>query len=169
MSGNARFRVGDRVVHPHHGMGTVTALDTVNLGQGPVPYVTIAVDGGLTLKVPAQSLADVGIREPVTAERAEEILAVLSQPAAEDPGHAIRRRRDAEKLSSGNLIESAEVVRDLAAVVAAHGKGGAHADRTMLENARNQLAAELSVVLGTTPEEALARIDALLPSDEADD
>lgn len=168
MSGNATFRVGDRVVHPHHGMGTVTALATVNLGAGPVAYVTIAVEGGLTLKVPAQSLADVGIREPVTAERAQEILAVLSQPAAEDPGHAIRRRRDADKLGSGRLIEAAEVVRDLAAVVAAHGKGGAHADRTMLENAKNQLAAELSVVLGITPEQTLERIESLLPGDAAD-
>jgi CarD family transcriptional regulator len=162
VSKNAKVSVGDQVVHPHHGMGVVTATDTVDLGAGPVPYVTIAVDGGLTVKVPVGSLAEVGIREPVTAERAEEILAVLAQPPAEDPGHALRRRRDSDKLGSGKLAECAEVVRDLTAVVAAHDKGGAPADRSMLSNAREQLAAELAVVLGTTPEEATVRIDEAL-------
>lgn len=154
--------VGDQVVHPHHGVGTVTALHTMDLGKGPVAYVTIVVDGGLTLKVPAESLGDVGIREPVTAARAEVILDVLSQPPAEDPGHSLRRRRDAEKLASGALIDCAEVVRDTAAVVAAHAKGGADADRNLLSNAKAQLAAELALVLETTADEALERIDELL-------
>jgi CarD family transcriptional regulator len=154
--------VGDQVVHPHHGQGVVTATDTVDLGAGAVPYVTIAIDGGLTLKVPVDSLADVGIREPVSAERAEEVLAVLSQPAQEDPGHRVRRRRDSEKLASGKLIECAEVVRDLHAIIAAHEKGGNHADKQMLASARDQLAAELAVVLEATEEDAKARIDEAL-------
>jgi len=161
---NATINVGDTVVHPHHGVGTVTALDTVDLGAGPVPYVTISVDGGLTLKVPAATLSDHGIREPVTEKRAEEILAVLTQPAAEDPGHAVRRRRDADKLASGKLVECAEVVRDTAAVIAAHAKGGADADRNLLSNAKTQLAQELAVALGSTPEEAMARVEAQLKS-----
>lgn len=164
MSSKSRVKVGDQVVHPHHGLGIVTATADVDLGAGPVPYVTIAIDGGLTVKVPAAQLDEVGIREPVTAERAEEILAVLSQPAPEDPGHAIRRRRDAEKLASGKLIECAEVVRDLTSIIANHDKGGAHADRTMLQTAREQLAAEVAVVLGSTPDEALVRIDEALAS-----
>jgi RNA polymerase-interacting CarD/CdnL/TRCF family regulator len=114
--------------------------------------------------VPVGSLAEVGIREPVTAERAEEVLAVLAHPAEEDPGHRVRRRRDNDKLASGRLIECAEVVRDLTAVVNAHEKGGNHADRQMLTLARDQLAAELAVVLSATPDEALARIDEALAS-----
>lgn len=159
MSTHASITLGDQVVHPHHGPGIVTSTDTVDLGAGPIPYVTIEIDGGLTVKVPAGSLADVGIREPVTTERAEEVLAVLSQPAEDDPGHRVRRRRDSEKLASGKLVECAEVVRDLNAVIVAHEKGGNHADRQMLSTAKDQLAAELAVVLGSTPAEALARID----------
>jgi CarD family transcriptional regulator len=162
MTTHASVTIGNQVVHPHHGPGIVTDTASVDLGAGPVPYVTIEIDGGLTVKVPTESLADVGIREPVTAERAEEILAVLAQPADEDPGHRIRRRRDADKLASGNLIECAEVVRDLTAVVTAHEKGGNHADRQMLVSARTQLAAELAVVLAATAEEARSRIDAAL-------
>ncbi len=162
MTTDASLTVGAPVVHPHHGPGVVTATDTVDLGAGPIPYVTIEIDGGLTVKVPAGSLAEVGIREPVSTERAEEVLAVLEEPAQEDPGHRVRRRRDTDKLASGKLIECAEVVRDLAAVIAAHEKGGNHADRQMLSNARDQLAAELAVVLQSTPDEALARIDEAL-------
>lgn len=162
MSKNASVNVGDQVVHPHHGPGIVTSTDTVDLGAGPVPYVTMALDGGLTVKVPVASLAEVGIREPVTAARAEEILAVLTQPPEDDPGHLVRRRRDGDRLASGNLVECAEVVRDLTAVIEAHQKGGSQADRQMLTNARDQLAAELAVVLRTSVEEAQARIDGAL-------
>lgn len=162
MSKQSRVNVGDQVVHPHHGLGVVTATTAVDLGNGPVPYVTIAIDGGLTVKVPTASLADVGIREPVSVERAEEILAVLSSAPTPDPGHSIRRPRDNDKLASGHLVQCAEVVRDLTAIIRAHEKGGAHTDQTMLQNAREQLAAEVSLVLGTTPEEALVRIDEAL-------
>jgi CarD family transcriptional regulator len=127
-----------------------------------VPYVTIEVEGGMTVKVPADSLDEVGIREPVTAERAEEVLAVLSETPREDPGHAVRRRRDTDKLGSGRLIDCAEVVRDLTAVVTRHDKGATHADRKMLDSAREQMASELAVVLETTPDEAMARIDEAL-------
>lgn len=169
MSTQYHVNVGDQVVHPHHGLGVVTATSEVDLGAGPVPYVTIAIDGGMTLKVPAASLAEVGIREPVSAKRAEEILAVLSQPAPPDPGHAVRRRIDTDKLASGELVKCAEVVRDLTSIVAAQGKGGSQTDRNMLANARDQLAAEVALVLGTTPEEALERIDAALAAGQASD
>lgn len=157
-----QVNVGDQVVHPHHGLGVVTATSMVDLGEGPVPYVTIAIDGGMTLKVPAASLQDRGIREPVTVKHVEEILDVLTKQAPPDPGHAVRRRIDVEKLASGELIQCAEVVRDLTAIVAAQGKGGSQTDRNMLDSARNQLAAEVALVLGTTPEEALERIDEAL-------
>lgn len=159
MTTHESVAVGAQVVHPQHGPGIVTATDNVDLGDRAVPYVTMALDGGLTVKVPIGSLAEVGIREPVTAARAEEIIAVLAEPSPGDPGHRVRRRRDTEKLASGKLVECAEVVRDLAAVVAAHEKGGNHADRQMLTTAREQLAAELAVVLGSTPAAALDRID----------
>ena len=162
MSKQSQVNVGDQVVHPHHGLGVVTATTAVDLGNGPVPYVTIAIDGGLTVKVPTASLADVGIREPVSVERAEEILAVLSSAPTPDPGHSIRRPRDNDKLASGHLVQCAEVVRDLTAIIRAHDKGGAHTDQTMLQNAREQLAAEVALVLGTTPDEALVRIDEAL-------
>lgn len=167
MHTQASVTVGAPVVHPHHGPGVVSATDTVDLGAGPVAYVTIEIEGGLTVKVPVASLAEVGIREPVTTERAVEVLAVLAEPGEDDPGHRIRRRRDTEKLASGHLIECAEVVRDLTAITLAHEKGGNHADRQMLLTAREQLAAELAVVLDATPTEALARIDEALAAPNA--
>lgn len=168
MSTHANVSIGEKVVHPHHGVGVVTETHTLDLGAGPVPYVTIEIEGGLTLKVPVGSLTEIGIREPVSASRAEEVLEVLSQPPVEDPGHALRRRRDNERLASGELKQCAEVVRDLTAVIAAHGKGGADADRRLLTDAKEQLASELVVALGGTFTDALARIDELVRSNVAD-
>jgi CarD family transcriptional regulator len=154
--------VGDEVIHPHHGPGVVIESETIDVGQGPTLYVVVELQDGMTIKAPADSLAEVGLREPVTETRADEVLAVLSEPAPEDPGHRIRRRRDTEKLASGHLIECAEVVRDLTAITEAHDKGGNYADIRMLLKAREQLAAELAVALSITQEEAGERIDEAL-------
>jgi CarD family transcriptional regulator len=158
------YKAGDEIVHPHHGPGTVTDAEMVDVGDGPVPYVVVSLPDGMTVKVPADSLDVVGLREPVTEVRADEILAVLEQPAAEDPGHRVRRRRDRDKLASGRLVDCAEVVRDLSAVTAAHPSGGTYADLKMLMQARQQLAAELAVALGITEDAALERIEDALPS-----
>jgi CarD family transcriptional regulator len=154
--------VGDEVVHPHHGPGTVTGTERIDVGDGPTQYLVVALPDGMTIKVPADSVEEVGLRDPVTDVRAEEVLAVLSQPPSDDPGHRVRRRRDSDKLASGRLIDCAEVVRDLTAVVDDHGKGGTHADLAMLARARDQLAAELAVALGISAGAAMARVDEAL-------
>jgi CarD family transcriptional regulator len=159
--------IGDQVVHPHHGPGTVARVETLDVGKGPTSYVVVALQDGMTVKVPADSVNTVGLREPVTDLRADEVLAVLSEPAPEDPGHRIRRRRDTDKLSSGKLMDCAEVVRDLTAITSSHDRGGTYADLRMLSDAREQLAAELAQALGITAEEAMARIDAALPPKDA--
>jgi CarD family transcriptional regulator len=151
--------VGDEVVHPHHGPGTVSGTETIDVGTGPTLYLVVTLPDGMTIKVPADSVEEVGLRDPVTDIRAEEVLTVLSQPPLEDPGHRVRRRRDSDKLASGRLIDCAEVVRDLTAVVDDHGKGGTHADLAMLARAREQLAAELAVALDISADAAMARVD----------
>ncbi len=158
--------VGDEIVHPHHGPGTVTSIETIDAGGGPMSYIVVKLLDGMTVKVPAETVDTVGLREPVTDARADEILAVLTQPAAEDPGHRVRRRRDGDKLASGRLVDCAEVVRDLTAVTTAHDKGGTYADLKMLAKAREQLAAELAVSLGISPDEAMSRVDEALSARE---
>lgn len=162
MADQLEIAVGDEIVHPQHGPGTVTATETVDFGAGPMPYVVVALHDGMIVKVPTDSLGDVGLREPITEERAEEVLAVLGSEPSEDPGHRPRRRRDNDKLASGRLMDCAEVVRDLTAITSAHPKGGTTADLEMLRRAREQLAAELSVVLDVDEREALATIDEAL-------
>jgi CarD family transcriptional regulator len=154
--------VGDEVVHPHHGPGVVTATETRDLGQGPMAYVVVELADGMVVKVPADSLAEVGLREPVSEVRAEEVLAVLGGEPVDDPGYRVRRPRHQDLLASGRLIDCAEVVRDLTAVVRDHDRGGTYADHRMLDQAREQLAAELAVALGLTSEAAMAAIDEAL-------
>lgn len=154
--------VGDEIVHPHHGPGTVTSIEKIDTGFGPMSYIVVELLDGMTVKVPADTVDTIGLREPVTEIRADEILAVLAQPAAEDPGHRVRRRRDNDKLASGRLVDCAEVVRDLTAITTAHDKGGTYADLRMLTKAREQLAAELAVALEISPDEAMHRVDEAL-------
>lgn len=163
------YAAGDPVVHRHHGPGTVVGVRTRDLGAGPVEYVDAEFDNGtapVTVSIPAASLGGAGYREPATRKKVDEAFGVLSGPAGDDPGHRVRRKRDSGKLATGDLVEAAEVVRDLHQVVASRDRPRdvPRVDRAMFDDARRQLAAEFAVVLGVSEDDALARIDGALRS-----
>jgi CarD family transcriptional regulator len=167
MSDPATIDVGDEVVHPRHGPGVVTGTETLDVGAGPTSYLVVELASGMTVKVPADSVDGSGLREPVTRARAEEVLAILGGPPAEDPGYRVRRRRHEEKLATGRLVDCAEIVRDLTAVIAAHDEEGSHFDRRLLAKCRKRLVAELSVALGVDESEADDRVTEALQRRDA--
>ena len=70
--------------------------------------------GDLTLKVPVDSTADVGIREVINDEEVEEVFAVLRKKDVRMPTNWSRRYKNhVEKLKSGDIYQVAEVVRNL--------------------------------------------------------
>ncbi|MCI0608524.1 MAG: hypothetical protein L0Z71_05625, partial [Anaerolineae bacterium] len=108
------FEIGDRVVHPQHGLGQVVKLEAREFESGVLrQYYEISMPGGSTVWVPVD-LGTVGLRKP--AERSEiarcrKILVARPAPLTEEP-----RSRQAillARLKQGTIFTFCEVVRDL--------------------------------------------------------
>jgi CarD family transcriptional regulator len=147
------FSAGDHVVHPIHGPGTVTAVSTRQMPDGPVEYVSMDVHG-MTIMIPTTELAEIGVRDPIDEEQAQAILSLLRDDPLKDPGHTARRRRNQSRLVGGDAEALAKIVRSLRNLKAERTKALPMRDNSHLRTATEQLVSELAIALKVSNEEA---------------
>ncbi len=65
------FKVGDKVVYPHHGAAVIEGTDTITMPDGGKNkyFVLRMTHGDLTLKVPTDRAGVVGGRHPLSTPR----------------------------------------------------------------------------------------------------
>jgi len=157
------FDVGDKVVYPHHGAAVVERRELrADFGEQREYLVLRLAYGDLTLKVPVDSTADVGIREVINDEEVEEVFAVLRKKDVRMPTNWSRRYKNhVEKLKSGDIYQVAEVVRNLSN--RDKDKGLSAGEKRMLNRARQILVSELTFAIGVSEAEAEKKLDEALP------
>ena len=72
------YKVGDKVVYPHHGAGTVVKKETRTVLKQQRVCLTIKIlHNDMTVNVPAENARRVGLRKVINEEMVEEVLEVL--------------------------------------------------------------------------------------------
>ena len=152
------FKVGDRVVYPHHGAAVIQKKDNREVfGETKECLVLQMVHGDLVLTVPVDKADDVGMRPPISEADVEDLFRLIAKRDVREPANWSRRfKNHQEKMKSGDVYQVAEVVRNLA--LREKGKGLSTAEKSMLERARSILVSELSFALDVTEEEALEKL-----------
>lgn len=154
------FKVGDRVIHPRHGLGQVTNLAVKQFVEGEKrPFYEISFPGS-TLWVPL-SLPSTGIRKLTVKSEIVNCRRLLKGPAAplnNDP--RLRQTALKDHLKEGTLTAHCEVVRDLAATSWHKPLSGAMA--AFYKMTQEVLCQEWAAVEGITISEAAIEIDSLL-------
>jgi CarD family transcriptional regulator len=152
------FKVGDRVVYPHHGAAVIERKETREaFGEKKEYFVLKMAHGDLTLAVPSDKAEEVGMRPPISAEDVDDLFQLLSKKDVREPTNWSRRfKNHQEKLKSGDVYQVAEVVRNLALREVT--KGLSAGEKAMLVKARGVLVSELSFALDVTEEDALVRL-----------
>jgi CarD family transcriptional regulator len=152
------FKVGDRVVYPHHGAAVIKKKESRVVNEEKVDYFVLQMaHGDLTLSVPVNKADEVGMRPPISVEDVEDVLRLLGKRDVREPSNWSRRfKNHQEKLKSGDVYQVAEVVRNLALHESARGLSAG--EKSMLERARVILASELSIAWNVPEEEALDRL-----------
>ena len=152
------FKVGDRVVYPHHGAAVIKKKQSMQVGDEKKDYFVLQMaHGDLTLSVPVDKADEVGMRPPISVEDVEDVLRLLGKRDVREPSNWSRRfKNHQEKLKSGDVYQVAEVVRNLALRESARGLSAG--EKSMLERARVILASELSIAWNVPEEEALDRL-----------
>ena len=157
------FKVGDKVVYPHHGAAIIEKREKrVAFGEKKEYLVLRLAYGDLTLMVPADNTEGVGLREVINDEEVEEVFAVLRKKEARMPTNWSRRfKNHSEKLRSGDIYQVAEVVRNLS--IRDKDKGLSAGEKRMLTRARQILVSELTFALNVDTDAAEEKLASVLP------
>jgi CarD family transcriptional regulator len=158
--------VGDKVVHPQHGAATIKKKVRQEFaGVKRDYYVLDIATESLTVMVPVERIDEL-VRSVISRTAAKNVLASLrNQPEEAGANWSRWYKVLTEKMYSGDIMQVAEVVRDL--THAQQHKGISPALKRMLSKARLTLTSELSFSLAVDDEEATKRLDRALPQVEA--
>jgi len=153
------FKVGDRVVYPHHGAAVIEKKEMIEVAGEKREYLILKIaHGDMTLSVPTDKVDEVGMRPPISAEDVDDLFQLLGKKDVREPTNWSRRfKNHQEKLKSGDVYQVAEVVRNLALREAT--KGLSAGEKAMLVKARSVLVSELSFALNLSEDDALTKLE----------
>ena len=146
------FKVGDKIVYPMHGAGTIESIEEKEvLGETQKYYVMKMPVGDIKVMIPTKNAEMIGVRDVIGNETAKGVLDVLSKNTTVVTSNWNKRYRDnMEKMKSGDIYEVAEVVRSL--TFKQKEKGLATGEKKMLSNAKQILVSELVLAEATDKE-----------------
>lgn len=148
------FSIGQNVVHPAHGPGTIVEVVEDELVPGYHRFYVIEFScNRLTVRVPLRRVREIGVREVMSQERCQAVLDILRDlPEQLQSDFKSRRHRINELLRSGRPRQIAAVVRDL--TWRKHDKHLTKADSEQLSKGREMLATEVAMAFGEEIKEA---------------
>ena len=137
------FDVGDKVVYPHHGAGTVVRKEQRTVLGEDREYLTIQIlHNDMVVNVPTENAERVGLRKVIDEEMVERVLDVLHGSGTMMPKNWNRRfKYNRDKMKTGDIFELAEVVRNLS--LREQEKGLSTGEKQMFVKAKKILASEL--------------------------
>lgn len=162
MPATTNFRVGDKVVYPHHGAAIIKSLEEKEFhGETKQYFILRLAYGDLTLMVPADNTEEVGIRDVIARDELDKVFKVLKSKECRMPANWSRRfKTHVEKLRSGDIYQVAEVVRNLSRREAE--KGLSAGEKRMLTKARQILVSEVTFAANVDEAEAEKMLDKVL-------
>ncbi len=142
------FHPDDYVVYPAHGVGQIVSIEEQEIAGLKLELFVISFEKEkMTLRVPTNKVATVGMRSLSSPELIDKALATLKGKARVKRAMWSRRAQEYEqKINSGDLLAIAEVVRDL------HRndeqREQSYSERQLYEAALDRLTREVAAVAG---------------------
>jgi CarD family transcriptional regulator len=156
------FEIGEKVVYPHHGAGTIVKKEKRTILGEEREYLTIQIlHNDMTVNVPTENAEKVGLREVIDEETVELVLKALTGNGTVMPKNWNRRfKHNREKMKTGDIFELAEVVRNLS--LRDQDKGLSTGEKQMFVKAKKILVSELMYAKGMDEEETAEWLDGVL-------
>jgi CarD family transcriptional regulator len=137
------YKVGDKVVYPHHGAGTVVKKEKREVLGEKREYLTIKIlHNDMTVNVPSENAEKVGLRKVIGEDMVKVVVKALTGGGTQMPKNWNRRfKHNRDKMKTGDILELAEVVRNLS--LRDREKGLSTGEKQMFVKAKKILASEL--------------------------
>lgn len=152
------FNVGDYIVYPMHGAGTIDAIEEKDILGEKQSYYILKMPGEVKVMVPVDKAEKVGVRNIIDETSAEKVFEILEEDQTEMSTNWNKRYRDnMDKMKSGDIYEVADVVRNLS--FKQKEKGLSTGEKKMLINAKQILVSELVLAEHSSYEEMEGIVD----------
>jgi len=137
------YAIGDKILYPMHGAGVVETIEEKEiLGELRKYYILKVSWGDMKMMIPVETSDEIGVRRIISADEITGVLSVLKEESSSMPGNWNRRyRENMEKLKTGDILQVAEVVRNLLRIERT--KKLSAGEKKMLNNARQIMESEI--------------------------
>lgn len=151
------FKVGDLVVYPTHGIGVIKSIESKNLLEGEKRsfYIVQLLENNMVIMIPTDNVQSVGLRPLISKEEIPKVFCVLKEGkrlSLNGGSYNKRHKELMDKLKTGCIYDTAEVLRDLALL--REEKTLSFSEKKLLNTARKLLVQEISIV-HQSPEEVI--------------
>lgn len=153
------FSVGDKIVYPMHGAGTIDSIEEKDILGEKQSYYILKMPGDVKVMIPTSKAEQAGIRNIIDKQSAEKVIGILGQDETQMDKNWNKRYRDnMDKMKSGDIYEVADVVRNLS--FKQKEKGLSTGEKKMLNNAKQILVSELVLAEHANQDEVEEQIEA---------
>ncbi|WP_262271942.1 CarD family transcriptional regulator [Microvirga yunnanensis] len=153
------FQAGETVVYPGHGLGVITGIEKQEVAGFKLDLLVLSLDSGkVTVRIPVAKAKGSGLRKLSEPAVVNEALEILSGKARAKRGMWNRRAADfQERISTGQLVAVAEVLRDLNR--GPQQEEASYSERQIFEGALDFMIKEIAAVRQLTETEARKLIE----------
>jgi CarD family transcriptional regulator len=139
------FQIGDKVVYPNQGVGTIENISTRSFGSAFERFYLLRFGcNSMTVLVPFSNAANIGLRRVTKDREISRVLSYLSNGTCLcSSDWKMRFKENTEKMQSGNLLCAAEVFKSLVQIHV--DKPLSFREKKMLDRARHMLLSEISI------------------------
>jgi CarD family transcriptional regulator len=150
------FQVGEKVVYPNHGVGTIENIGVRSFGgQTERFYLLRLACNSMTVMVPFSHAAELGLRKVTKNGEISRMLLFLSAGSCKCSSDWKNRfKENSERMRHGSILEIAEVFKAL--LIIQGEKPLSFREKKMLDRARQMLISEVSACRGVSEQEAVA-------------
>ncbi len=139
------FQVGEKVVYPNQGIGTIENISSRSFGsQFERFYLLRLTFSSMTVMVPFSHVEDIGLRKVTKNHEIDRVLWFLAKGASSySPDWKNRFKENSDKMRNGGLLQVAEVLKGLLTLQSE--KLLSFREKKMLDRARHMLVTEISI------------------------
>ena len=139
------FSVGDKIVYPMHGAGTIDSIEEKDILGEKQSYYILKMPSDVKVMIPTAKAEEVGVRNIIDKQSAEKVFKILGQDETEmDKNWNKRYRNNMDKMKSGDKQKE---------------KGLSTGEKKMLNNAKQILVSELVLAEHANKDEVEEQIE----------
>jgi len=162
---NFMFNIGDKIVYPNYGAGIINSIEEKEvLGEKKQYYILNMVISEVEIMIPIDNINKLGIRHIIDKDQLEKLMNIIKDEKGEMDQKWNKRFRDnMDKIKTGDIYEIAIVVRNL--MIQDNEKGLSTGEKKMLNDAKDMLISELTLVLNDNSENVKELIESNIKLD----